>query len=104
MVQDKRGITAEDFYRIRYASDPQLSPDGRKVVYVQSMVDENRAYQTHLFLQSLQDQTVTALTTGEVRDSYPRWSPDGSTICFVSKRSGKSQIWLIDVNGESQGS
>lgn len=99
MVQDKRGITAEDFYRIRYASDPQLSPDGSKVVYVQSMVDENRAYQTHLFLQSLKDQTVTALTTGEVRDSYPRWSPDGSTICFVSKRSGKSQIWLIDVNG-----
>ncbi|MED4750855.1 S9 family peptidase [Brevibacillus choshinensis] len=99
MVQNKRGITAEDFYRIRYASDPQLSPDGTAVAYVQSMVDDDRAYRTHLFVQSLAEKSVIALTEGAVRDSSPRWSPDGTQICFISKRSGISQIWLIDAKG-----
>ncbi len=99
MVQNKRGITAEDFYRMRYTSDPQLSPDGRAVAYVQTMVDDERSYRNHLFVQSMEDRTVTALTEGAVRDTSPRWSPDGSQICFVSKRSGTSQIWLIDAKG-----
>ncbi|MCK9905606.1 hypothetical protein MXD63_37160, partial [Frankia sp. Cpl3] len=29
----------------------------------------------------------------------PRWSPDGKTICFLSNRSGQSQIWLISADG-----
>lgn len=99
MAKTKRGITAEDLYRIRYTSDPQLSPDGMTVAYVHNMIDEKRAYRTHLYLQSLEEKTVTALTTGAVRDSFPRWSPDGSQLCFVSNRSGKSQIWLIDRKG-----
>ncbi|MCK9927602.1 hypothetical protein MXD62_10535, partial [Frankia sp. Mgl5] len=28
-----------------------------------------------------------------------RWSPDGKTICFLSNRSGQSQIWLISADG-----
>lgn len=99
MTQTKRGITAEDLYRIRYTSDPQLSPDGSKVVYVQTLIDEQRQYRSHLYVQSLEDNSVIALTTGAVRDTFPRWSPDGSTIAFVSNRSGKSQIWLIDAAG-----
>lgn len=99
MTGQKRGITADDFYRMRYASDPQLSPDGTAVAYVLTMVDEELAYRSHLFIRSLDAQTSTPLTDGAVRDSSPRWSPDGTRICFVSKRSGKSQLWLIDASG-----
>lgn len=101
MSDNKRGITAEDLYQIRYTSDPQLSPDGSKVVYVLNRIDEERQYQSHLILYSRVDDRTTELTCGPVRDSYPRWSPDGSKLCFVSNRSGKSQIWMLEIN-ESQ--
>ncbi|MGG1659858.1 S9 family peptidase [Brevibacillus sp. NRS-1366] len=99
MTIQKRGITAEDLYQIRYTSDPQLSPDGKTVAYVQTMVDEERKYRNHLYLQSLDSLSLTSLTTGAVRDTFPRWSPDGSTISFVSNRSGTAQIWLLDAKG-----
>lgn len=99
MTMQKRGITAEDLYQIRYTSDPQLSPDGTTVAYVETMIDEDRKYRNHLRLQSLASQNQTALTSGVVRDTFPRWSPDGGTISFVSNRSGTAQIWLIDAKG-----
>jgi dipeptidyl aminopeptidase/acylaminoacyl peptidase len=39
------------------------------------------------------------LTNGPKRDNTPRWSPDGKTIAFISKRDGKNQIWLICPSG-----
>jgi len=98
MFDSKRGITAEDLYQIRYTSDPQLSPDGSKLVYVRNRMDEERQYQSHLILSSWVDDRTLELTCGPVRDSHPRWSPDGSKLCFVSHRSGKAQIWLLELD------
>ncbi|ELK42540.1 S9 family peptidase [Brevibacillus agri] len=95
----KRGMTAEDLYQLKYASDPQLSPDGRTVVYVETSIDEEHAYRNHLYVRELAAAEPRALTTGAVRDTYPRWSPDGSQLSFVSKRSGTSQVWLMDATG-----
>src|SRR4029079_10312701 len=39
------------------------------------------------------------LTTTDKKDRHPRWSPDGSRILFESTRSGKSQLWLIEMAG-----
>lgn len=98
MTDTKRGITAEDLYQICYPSDPQLSPDGTKVVFVKTEMDEQRQYQSHIYLYSLEDSSKIALTSGPFRDSFPRWSPDGSKLCFVSNRSGKGQLWILDVS------
>ena len=35
-------------------------------------------------------------------DSYPRWSPDGRLIAFVSKRDGNSEIYTMHPDGTAQ--
>lgn len=99
MTQNKRGITAEDLYKMRVISDPQLSPDGRRVAYVQTVINEQREYRSQLFWHSLGENKELAVTSGSARDTFPRWSPDGKRLCFVSTRSGRPQIWLIDAEG-----
>jgi len=36
----KHGIQPEDLYRLKSVSNPQVSPDGKGVVYVETCIDE----------------------------------------------------------------
>lgn len=113
----KRPFRAEDVYRLRQVTDPQISPDGRKVAYVVQTVDrEADEYRSHLWIAPLDGGEPHQLTRGAHKDASPRWSPDGRRVAFVSNRSNpsgssssssspnsndkRSEIWLIEESGE----
>lgn len=96
----KRPITFEDLMKIQQISDPQVSPDGRWVAYVQKSVDLEANKKTgHLWLIPVEGGEARQVTRGEGTDSRPRWSPEGESVAFISTRGGKSQVWVIPVNG-----
>ncbi|HET7841772.1 MAG TPA: S9 family peptidase, partial [Terriglobia bacterium] len=108
----KRPITFNDLMKIHQTSDPQVSPDGRWVAYVQTDVEmEANKKVGHIWLVSLtrgvhamgnastSSDEPRQLTRGDGNDTRPRWSPDSQTIAFISTRSGKQQVWIIPVNG-----
>ena len=97
---EKRGIKSEDLYNLKSVNDPQLSPDGSKVAFLETEINEEKhEYKTHIFMGNLENKSVKQWTFGDVRDNSPRWSPNGETITFVSNRSGKSQLYIMDANG-----
>ncbi len=84
-----------DVFELERAGDPQISPDGRTIVY------------TRLGFDVLQDRGTSSLWiinedgTGheplvvlEAGVSQPRWSPAGDRIAFVSSFDGRSQIFV----------
>jgi dipeptidyl aminopeptidase/acylaminoacyl peptidase len=99
-AQEKRPITLDDVFKFKRVSDPQVSPDGRHVVYVVTEVlfDENRT-QSDLWLVETTSGKTRALTSTPKNESHPRWSPDGQWIAFQSNREGDTQIWMLPFAG-----
>jgi dipeptidyl aminopeptidase/acylaminoacyl peptidase len=96
----KRPITFEDMMKIQQISDPQISPDGRWIAYVQTSVEfEANKKVGHIWLMPASGGEPRQLTRGEGSDSRPRWSPDGKSLAFISTRGGSSQVWILPLNG-----
>ena len=60
-------------------------------------VDSLTASQRHIWMVDARGASfgLVQLTSGQVTDFNPAWSPDGHVIYFESTRSGSSQIWKL---------
>jgi len=93
-------FSVHDMLAMERISDPQVSPDGRKVVFVVQKTDlEADKGRTDLWLVGTSGKGLRRLTTDKAGDSNPRWAPDGKSVYFISSRSGSSQVWRIAVDG-----
>jgi dipeptidyl aminopeptidase/acylaminoacyl peptidase len=97
---ERRPVQIDDLFRFKRVADPQISPDGKMVVYVLTTVnvDKNSSL-AHLWLTPTTGGEPRQLTNAAKSDSHPRWSPDGKRILFESSRSGSHQLWIIGVDG-----
>ena len=92
-------------------SDPQLSPDGNKILFTYSRVNmEEDKYDTHIWMLRLSEKQPYQFTSGKNNDSAPRWSPDGKWVAFLSNRISenektadekkrKTQLWVMPADG-----
>ena len=98
-------FTPEDLVVLKRVSDPQLSPDGRYVAFVERETDlEANKGRTSLWLLDLRHGATPArLTDGKTNDSSPRWANDSRTLYFLSERGGSSQLWRLTLaSGDMQ--
>jgi len=93
-------FTVEDLVRLKRISDPQLSPNGHVLAFVQRETDiEANKGRTSVWLLDLLDASgePQRATGGNFNDSSPRWASDGRTLYFLSNRSGSSQVWRLNL-------
>jgi dipeptidyl aminopeptidase/acylaminoacyl peptidase len=101
-AEGKRPMKLEDLFKFKRVSDPQISPDGKWVVYAVGTVDlEGNKIPSALWLAPTDGKGEPRQLTNAPgkKDRHPRWSPDGKQILFESNRSGDTQLWLIGLDG-----
>ena len=99
----QRPMSIVDLISVPVVSDPQLSPDGTVVVYVQADADWKANKRISHLWRARADGSGEAvqLTSGTEGESQPRWSPDSAFVAFVAKRDGAEhgQIQLLPTAG-----
>ncbi len=84
-----------DVFQVQFPSAPQISPDGKRVVYVRAFADimSDRRL-SNLWIIGADGTGHRALTAGNFTDAGPVWSPDGTRLAYVSDRDGSPQIYV----------
>jgi dipeptidyl aminopeptidase/acylaminoacyl peptidase len=90
-------------YGLGAAGDPQISPDGTKIVYSLGKADRAKKQSgSQIWLIDRDGSSARQLTTSGDRNGSARWSPDGNSIAFVSDnvdKPAKQGIFVVDVAG-----
>lgn len=104
MIKLSRSLELRDLARFVSVIDPQLSPDVARVAFVAIRPDEGRDnYDSTIWVvDRVSGEPQTYLSGGS--DLWPRWSPDGRHLLFLSKRTLKegekgNELWLASIGG-----
>jgi acylaminoacyl-peptidase len=95
--QQKSNLELTDIFDMEFVSDPQISPDGTKIIYVRNfkdiMTDKNLS---NLWIVNFDGSQNRPLTTGNQNDFAPLWSHDGHKIVFKSNmQDDKVKLFMM---------
>jgi dipeptidyl aminopeptidase/acylaminoacyl peptidase len=83
-----------DVFGLEWASDPQMSPDGRRIVYVRNSMDVMKdRRRSHLWLIDSDGGDHRPLTSGD-GEFAPRWSPDGRRLAYAARDGDSVQLFV----------
>jgi dipeptidyl aminopeptidase/acylaminoacyl peptidase len=101
-AQSPRPMGIVDLLNVPRVGDPQISPDGRDVLFTRGDADWKAGRRvTHIWRARVDGGSTIQLTAGAESENAPRWSPDGKTIAFTAKRGDNefAQLYLLAVDG-----
>jgi len=95
-------FTYQDMISANRLADPQVSPDGKWVVYSLTTTDVAQNKRTgSLWIKDLSaDAEARRLAISDGGANTARWGSDGK-LYFLSGRSGSSQVWRSDADGRN---
>ncbi|GEQ86213.1 acylaminoacyl-peptidase [Patiriisocius marinistellae] len=84
-----------DVFQLEYANSPQISPDGKHVIYRRTgfdiMADKSTA---SLWIIDIDGNNHRKLTSRDKGEGSARWSPSGDRIAFTSGSENGSEIYV----------
>jgi dipeptidyl aminopeptidase/acylaminoacyl peptidase len=107
-TQNATAPTIDQSLEMKGAFSPEISPDGKRVVYEVSRTNwEDNAFERDLWIADAATGDGHQLTASKKSSTNASWSPDGKWIAFLSDRpgqisgspEGKKQIYVIAADG-----
>jgi CSLREA domain-containing protein len=106
---DGTGLTAFAGNSSMADTAPNWSPDGTRIVLQSTRHDENPLvsgtdYEIWVIDADGTDAHQLTHTAGNVNDTFPDWSPDGTRVVFTSNRPGSlaptnQELWIVPATG-----
>jgi dipeptidyl aminopeptidase/acylaminoacyl peptidase len=97
--QAVRPVRVSDYYRLVGVSAPAMAPDGSRVAYVRTTIDEaaNRR-RREIWLVGADGMSEPRRLTSPGTESFaPVWHPNSDLLAFRSVREGETGTWFIDL-------
>lgn len=102
-AQAQQPWTAEMQVKTKAVTAPQISPDGKRVVYTVNeavMTDDKSEFVTQIWLANIDGSNAFQITYGDKSSTNPKWSPDGNWLAFTSNRKeNRNNLYLLRLNG-----
>ncbi len=92
---EKPVFSTSDVFELEWADEPQISPDGREVLYLRRFNDimTDRTL-SHVWRVDLDGSNHEPLLASDQSYASPRWSPDGSRIAYMTSQDGRTALYV----------
>ncbi len=96
----QRPFTPEDLLKFRFLGDPQISPDGSRILFTRKHAGEKNEFASNLWMVETSRENKPQQFTSSGKDGHGRFSPDGTTIVFISSRvKTRPQVFTMPASG-----
>ena len=94
-----QGLVSSDLSRMRSVGGVTLSPDGKRIAYTVTMLDEPGRPYGQLWIMDLATQKSTRVGGDKDRGGGPLWSPDGKWLAFFGRQGEKRGLLMAKPDG-----
>lgn len=100
-AQAPEKLSIEKLWKLNRVSDPQLSPDGKYLIYGVRTYDTKKNKSTNiLYSCTVNGEQTKPITGAKENASSARWRPDGKKILFLSSIENSSQLFEMNPDGK----